>query len=301
MSEHTDTSVQSASTASDTTTGDVVPTIKARDDLDGCGCLDCRNIKRPAIRRSVLDSLVWSVRLFRSYPSIVVFAGVVILARRLLETDSINVLPVPVIGVVEVLTAFAFIILIRAYVGTIVVGELTGDPVTRREGLHRSLARTPSLVGVVILTVFLVMTIPFFIALPLFLIVGVLPVTPVDMISFPVAAAIGGITFAVPFLFLLYKFWFALEACVIGQYGPLKSFRVSWRITTNYRGKFVLIGVIAVGSAASLFLPTYLPEMGMSLASLNPVLSVLSSSVSELLSIVWASAYAHIYVQGIVS
>ncbi len=301
MSEHTDTSVQGASTASDTTTGDVVPTIKARDDVDGCGCLDCRNIERPAIRRSVLDSLVWSVRLFRSYPSIVVFAGVIILARRLLETDSFNMLPMPAITVVETLTAFAFIILIRAYVGTIVAGELTGEPVTRREGLHRSLARTPSLVGVVILTVVLVMTIPFLVALPLFLIVGVLPVTPVDMISFPVAAAIGGITFAVPFLFLLYKVWFALEACVIGQYGPVKSFRVSWRITTNYRGKFVLIGVIAIGSAASLFLPTYLPEMGMSLASLNPVLSLISSSVSELLSIVWASAYAHIYVQGVVS
>ena len=301
MTEHTDTPVQRTSTASDTTTDDVVPTIKARDDVDGCGCLDCRNIERPATRRSVLDALVWSVRLFRSYPSIVVFSGVIILARRLLETDSINVLPMPVIGVVEVLTAFAFIILIRAYVGTIVAGELTGEPVTRREGLHRSLARTPSLVGVVILTVVLVMTIPFFVALPLFLIVGVLPATPVDMISFPVAAAIGGITFAVPFLFLLYKVWFALEACVIGQYGPVKSFRVSWRITTNYRGKFVLIGVIAIGSAASLFLPTYLPEMGMSLASLNPVLSLISSSVSELLSIVWASAYAHIYVQGVVS
>jgi hypothetical protein len=40
------------------------------------------------------------------------------------------------------------------------------------------------------------------------------------MVSFPVAAAVGGIMFAVPFLFLLYKFWFAPEACVIGQYAP---------------------------------------------------------------------------------
>lgn len=300
MSKHTDTPVR-ASTAGDPTADDAAPTIKARDDVDGCGCLDCRNIETPATRRSVLDSLVWSVRLFRSYPSIVVFAGVIIFARRLLETDGIDALPMPAIAVVETLTAFAFIILIRAYVGTIVAGELTGEPVTRREGLHRSLARTPSLVGVVILTVFLVMTVPFFLALPLFLIVGVLPVIPGETISFPVAAAVGGIAFVVPFLFLLYKFWFALEACVIGQYGPLRSFRMSWRITTNYRGRFVLIGVMVIGSAVSLFLPTYLPEIGTSLASLNPVLSVISSSVSELLSIVWASAYAHIYVQGIVS
>jgi hypothetical protein len=145
------------------------------------------------------------------------------------------------------------------------------------------------------------MTIPFFVSLPLFLLIGVLPITPVEMVSFPVAAAVGGIVFAVPFLFLLFKFWFAPEACVIGQYGPLKSLRVSWRITTNYRGKFLLIVVIAIGSALSLYLPADLPEMGVSLAPLTPVLSVISSSVGELLSIVWASAYAHIYVQGIVS
>jgi hypothetical protein len=207
----------------------------------------------------------------------------------------------PALGVFETLTAFAFIILIRAYVGTIVAGELAGDPVTRREGLRRSLARTPALVGVIILTVFFVMTVPFLVLLPLLILAGTIPGNPIDMVGFPVVAAIGGIAFAVPFLFLLFKIWFALEACVIGQYGPLKSFRVSWRITTNYRGKFVLIGVIAIGSALSFYLPTYLPEMGTSLASLNPVLSVLSSSVSELLSILWASAYAHIYIQGIVS
>jgi hypothetical protein len=301
MSEHTDSPIRSTSNGHDRTAGDVAPTIKARDDIDGCGCLECRNIETVTTNRSVLDSLVWSVRLFRSYPSIVVFAGVIILANRLLETDSINVLPMPAIGVSETLTAFAFIILIRAYVGTIVAGELTGTPVTRREGLYRSLAQTPSLVGVIFLIVFSVMTIPFFVSLPLFLLVGVLPVTPVGVVSFPVAAAVGGIMFAVPFLFLLFKFWFAPEACVIGQYGPLKSLRVSWRITTNYRGKFVLIGVIAIGSAVSLYLPTYFPEMGSSLAPLTPLLSGLSSSVAELLSIVWTSAYAHIYVQGIVS
>jgi len=30
-----------------------------------------------------------------------------------------------------------------------------------------------------------------------------------------------------------------------------------------------------------------------------PVLGTVSSSVGELLSIVWASAYAHVYVQGV--
>jgi len=301
MSEHTDAPTRRASTGHDTTTCDVAPTIKARDDVEGCGCLECRNIETTTTNRTVLDALVWSVRLFRSYPSILAFAGVIILSNRLLETDVINVLPMPAIGLIEALTAFVFIISIRAYVGMIVAGELTGNPVTIREGLHRSFARTPSLVGVILLIVFSVMTIPFLVFLPLLVLAGTIPGNPVNMVGFPVAAAVGGIAFAVPFLFLLFKFWFAPEACVIGQYGPLKSLRVSWRITTNYRGKFVLIGVIAIGSALSLYLPTYLPEMGSNLASLTPVLSVFSSSVGELLSIVWASAYAHIYIQGIVS
>ena len=301
MSEPTDAAVGRESTVDETTTCDVAPTIKARDDIDGCGCLECRNIETTTINRTVLDALVWSVRLFRSYPSIVVFAGVIILANRLLETDAVTVLPTPAVGVFEAATAFAFIISIRAYVGTIVAGELTGDPVTIRERLHRSIARTPALVGVVLLVVFSVMTIPFFVSLPLFLLVGVLPVAPVEIVGFPVAAAVGGIVFAVPCLLLLFKFWFAPEACVIGKYGPIESLWVSWRITTNCRGKFLLILVIVVGSALSLYLPAVLPELGTGLALVPPALDVISSSIGELLSIVWASAYAHIYVQGVVS
>ena len=91
------------------------------------------------------------------------------------------------------------------------------------------------------------------------------------------------------------------EACVIGRYGPIESLRISWHITTNYRGKFLLIVVIAIGSALSLYLPTIFPEVGTGLTLMQPALRVVSSSVSELLSIVWASAYAHIYVQGVVS
>jgi len=279
----------------------MVPTIKAREDVDGCGCLECRNIETTTTNRTVLDALVWSVQLFRSHRSIVAFAGVIILANRFLETDSVNVLPLPVIDVFEALTAFAFIFLIRAYVGTIVAGELTGDPVTIREGLYRSLARIPALVGVILLLVFSITIIPSLLSLPLLLLVGIFPGNPVGMVGFPVAAAVIGIVFAVPFLLLLFNFWFVPEACVIGQYGPIESLRVSWRITTNYRGKFVLITIIAIGSTIGLYSPTFLPEMATNLASLNPVLRVISSSVGELLSIVWASAYAHIYVQEIVS
>jgi hypothetical protein len=249
----------------------------------------------------VLDALVWSVRLFRSYPSIVAFAGVIILARRLLETDAITVLPTPAVGVVEGVATFAFIISIRAYVGTIVAGELTDTPVTIREGLHRSIARTPAVVGVVLLVVFSVMVIPSLVSLPLFVVLGLTLGDPVAILGFPIVAAVGGVVFAVPFLFFLFKFWFAPEACVIGQYGPIESLAVSWRLTTHYRGKFILVAVIAIGSAIGFYLPTVLPELGTGGALVSLVLRVTSASVGELLSVVWASAYAHTYVQGIVS
>lgn len=280
---------------------EVTPTIKARDDVDGCGCLDCRNIGPTAMHRTVLDTLVWSVHLFRSYPSIVAFAGVIIFANRFLETDSIGILPMPVIGVFETLTAFTFIFLIRAYVGTIVAGELTGEPVTIREGLYRSTTRTPAIVGLMFLIVFSVMTIPFLAVFPVFVLSGVIPGNPVELIGFPVAAAVSGVIFVVPALFLVFKFWFAPEACVIGQYGPIESLRISWRLTTNYRGRFVLVVVIAIGSALSVYLPTSLPGIGMGLVSLNSVVRVLAASVGELLAVIWTGAYAHIYVQGIVS
>ncbi len=297
MSDHTDSPVRSTPTGDDATTCDMAPTIKSREDIDGCGCLECRNIDTATTNRSVLDALVWSVRLFRSYPSIIAFAGVTILANRLLETDIINTFPMLVIDLLDGLTAFVFIILIRAYVGTIVAGELTDSSVTIREGVHRSITRTPALIGVTLLIVFSVMTVPFFLSLPLLLLAGAIPGNPADIVGFPVVAAVSVLVFAVPFLGLLFKFWFAPEACVIGQYGPLKSLRISWQITTNYRRKFVLIAIIAIGSVSNL----YLPEMGTSVASVAPVLRVLSTSVGDLLSIVWASAYAHLYIQEIVS
>ncbi|WP_256335669.1 hypothetical protein [Halopenitus persicus] len=279
----------------------MTPTIKERTDVDGCGCLDCRNVQTAATERTVLDALVWSVGLFRSRPSIVAFAGVIVLANRLLETDVITVLPLPVVDLFEAAAAFAFLFLIRAYVGTIVAGELTGDPVTIREGIQRSLARTPALVGVILLIVGFVLTIPSLVGLPLLVLVGVLPGDPVALVGFPVAAAVGGAVFLVPMLLLLFTFWFAPEACVIGRYGPVESLRVSWHVTTNYRGKFVLIVVLVLGSVLGLQLPASLPETGARLAWVAPAVDVIAASVSELLSIVWASAYAHVYVQAIVS
>ena len=42
-----------------------------------------------------------------------------------------------------------------------------------------------------------------------------------------------------PLLPLLFRCWFAMEACLIGRYGPVDAVRVSRGVTTAYRGKLL--------------------------------------------------------------
>lgn len=231
MTERPDSRTRRAAAAEDAT----VPTIKARRDVDGCGCLDCRNVGATSVNRTVLDAVVWSGAVLRSHRPIVVLAGAIVLGRRLLETGVVAGLPAPAVGTIEAATTFAFVLLVRAYVGTIAAGELTDTPVTVRGGLRRSVARTPALVGVVALAALAVVLLPFVLSLPLVLVVAGLGGTPLETVGFPLVAAVGGVLFVLPFLCLVFKFWFAPEACVIGRYGPVESLRVSWGITGHVR------------------------------------------------------------------
>lgn len=300
MSDRNDRSMRNASAVDDSTERDVAPTIRTQEDTDGCGCLNCRNIETVTTHRTVLDTLVWSVRLFRSYPSILGFSAVIVLANRLLETESVTVLPVPAIDIVEFVTAFAFVFLIRAYVATIVAGELTSDRVTAREGLSHTVARIPAFGLTVSLVVVLVMS-TVAASAPLFGFLFLFPGNPIEIVGFPAAAGIGALVAVGPPLLLVFKFWFALEACVVGHYGPVDSLRISWRITTNHRAKLFLLVLIALGSGVTFYLPTYVLQIGSDLGPIPSVVNVIAASIGELLSVVWASAYAHIYVQQVIA
>ncbi|OYR45984.1 hypothetical protein [Halorubrum sp. Ea8] len=300
MSDRNDRSIQNASVVDDSTVRDVAPTIRTQGDTDGCGCLNCRNIETITTHRTVLDTLVWSVRLFRSYPSILGFSAVIILANRLLETESINILPVPAIDIIEFVTAFAFVFLIRAYVATIVAGELTSDRVTARKGLSHTVARIPAF-GITILLVILLVMSTAAASAPLFGLLLVFPGNPIEIVGFPAVAGVGALVALGPPLLLLFKFWFALEACVVGHYGPVDSLRISWRITTNYRAKILLLVLIALGSGVTFYLPSYVLQIGSDLGLLSSLVNMIAASIGELLSVVWASAYAHIYVQQVIT
>ena len=298
MSRYRESRTRNDSTVRDRIREHVPPTIRARADTEGCGCLECRDIETATTRRTALDALLWSVRLFRSHPSIVALGAVVVLARRLLEANSLHGLPTPAVGVLGAVTTFSFVFPLRAYVATIVAGELTGTPVTVRDGLRRSIARVPAFLGMAVLILLAMLTIPFVLSLPLFALLALTGGAPIETFGFPLVAAVGGVGFAVPFLFLLFRFWFAPEACVVGRYGPIESLRISWRITTNYRAKLLLIVLLALGSALSVFVVGASPDGG--LVTVGPLFEALSTSAGEFLSILWAGAYAHLYVQGVV-
>lgn len=290
-----DTASRNASGTGGTTALTVVPPIKAREDVDGCGCLDCRGVETETVRRTVLDTLVWSVGLFRDHPSIVVVGAVTILLNRLLETNLVDALPSPAVGGLETLTAFAFVVVLRAYVATFVASDLTGHRVTVRDAGRRTLDRVPALTGVFALVVSLALLVPSLMSMLLLFLVTAVTGNPIAALGFPAVVAVGGVLFVAPLLFVLFKFWFAPEACVIGQYGPVESLRISWHITTNYRAKFLLVVFIATGSAVGF----YLPEVTASTPAFGPVLHAVSASVGEFMSMLWAGAYAHNYVQGV--
>lgn len=276
------------------------PIVKLGQDTEECGCLECRDIGVVVIRRSVIDALAWSFNLIRTHRSILVFAVVALLWNRAVDIGLVKFFPAYVLGIIEPLSVFVLAFFLRAYIGTLVVGELTGRPVTVYDGVIHSLRRTPALVVSLVLVVVVVMTAPFVLSLPLFFVIALIGI-PLQTVVVPLVLAVGGVVFAVPFVFLLFRFWLAVEACVLGRYGPIESLRVSWQITSNHRGKLFVVVVLIFVSTLTLYFPEQLPVVREIVGASRSPLSMLLASLNELLSLLWAGVYAHVYVQAVVS
>lgn len=278
--------------------------VKARRDVDGCGCLDCRDLDAAAVRRPVLDAAIWSLRLLRSYPSIAASALAIVLARRALAWLGPSLLPGLAVGLFEAGFTFAFVVLLRAYVSTIVAGELTGAVLPPGDRVRRSVDRVPALVGVLAaivaaLAATMIGTLFATLALMALLVAG--PFDPSVVAATPVAAGIGIVTVSVPLLYVLFKLWLAIEACVVGGYGPLASLRVSWRITGAFRTKLLVAILAVIASAGSLYLAGLAPVVGTGDGSLlATALEGATRILGDLTSVVWYGVYAHLYVQAVV-
>lgn len=281
----------------------MVPAIKVRRDVDGCGCLECRSVEAATTRRSIVDSLAWSVRLARAYPSVPLLALSFVLAGRLLEAGMPH-LVAPVAGLLEAAIWFGLVVLVRGQVATIAAGELTGDRIAPTRALRHSLARTPAVIGLLaalvatLSVVWLLSSIPTF---AVFVLLAFAPVEPTSLVAASLLVALPVVAFAVvPTLVVVFKFWLAVEACIVGGYGPVEAFRVSWRLTTSYRWKILAVAVALLASAGVLFVAALVPGPGVGTTAIGPVLEAAFTSLGELTAVLWYGVYAHLYVQAAV-
>jgi hypothetical protein len=273
------------------------PEVRLRADADGCRCLACRPLDAIALRRTLLDAARWSVELCRSYPSILLLAGSFVLARRLLE--SVGVVPGPVAEFLEGLSALALFGFVRAYVGIVAAEALTGEAVSIGTRVQCALGRIPALLGLLVGFVGFFLVGSSVLTIPLFAVLVLVPGNPVNPTTFPVFAAAFALVTLVPVLFVVFKGWLAVEACVVGRYGPIQALRVSWGLTSTVRWRLAVtvLPLLAVGGL--FYAVGDVPGSDLISGTRNPIVGAVTRSVGELTSVVWYGVYAHLYVQGV--
>lgn len=277
----------------------MVPAVKARADVDGCGCVSCREIDAPTLHRTVLDMLVWSAGLCRRYPSVLLLALVFVLAEQLVTTVAPSYLPKPPLESIDLLTTLGSIVFLRAFVSTIVAGELTESPTSPRTALWTGTKQLLPLTVLFLGTIGVGAVLSILLWLP---VIGV-----VFLSGIPSASALGTVTrwgvalvTILPFLFVVFRFGLAIEAYVIGSYNPVKALRISWRITANHHGRFIRILLVAILSTAALSMLGGLFGTDGSFWSNGTMLQPVTASLGELTAVVWYAAFAHLYVQAVV-
>lgn len=277
----------------------MVPAVKARADVDGCGCVHCRELDTNTLHRTVLDMLVWSAELCRRYPSVIVLALSVVLADQLLTALAPGSLPGPPLESFDLLTTLGSSVFLRAFISTIVVGELTGTPVSPPTALWASTKQFVTLtvifVGTIAVGAFLAMLL-WLPVIGVVLLSGIPSTTPTGTVTGWVVALV---TF-LPLLFIMFRFGLAIEAYVIGRYNSVKALRISWRITADHHGRFIRILLIAFLSSVALSTFGGLlgadGSFGVNGAMLQPV----TASLGKLTAVVWYAAFAHLYIQAVV-
>lgn len=289
-------------TAQTRTNGGMIPVVREREEMDGCGCPDCRGLDVLTLRRTTPDTLVWSLRLFRRYPSILALALGFVLVGRLLQTVLAPYFPPPAIDTARVLSVLGVGVVVRAHVSGLVASDLIDSSTKAWNALKLTVRRLPALAGIVLgigVTFVLTFIGTTLVSFPLVAVFFGFEAVPVPTAPAFEVVAVGFMLFSVlPVLFVLFKFWFAIEACVVGRYGPIESLRVSWRLTRNHRERFLITLAVAVGSVfGSVLLGS---GFGVRVGASSSILDAAATDLGTLLSVVWYGVFAHFYVQGVV-
>lgn len=263
----------------------------------------------PTLRRELIDMIPWSVGLFRTYPGVLAIVLAFVTINRVPDSPGSIPIPVPLAIGGGLLYAAIYFVGIRALMGTVAAANLADEPVRYRALLRHAIGRMPAILGLFIVVGLVIGTISFlvFIATVPALIWGIFVLALLHEVIGTVAivAAIPLVLLMIftiigPPVYVLFKAWLSIEACVIGNYGPVDSLKVSWRVSTSHRGKLMVIVVSALASSGMLLLVGLLPSVGAATSLIGPPAQFISAGIGELIGITWYAIYAHLYVQGVV-
>lgn len=273
-------------------------------ETEGCGCLDCRNVDAATTRRSLFDTVRWGWGLCRAYPSIPVFGVALVAMATLVDTVGAQYLPTPVVTLLSLVFSVGFFVGLRAYVATLAARDLTGSTLSPWPWCRRAIGRALLLIPVVLTLVFVLSMLSMLLTIALFgvlLLADVQPAAPgLGQPAFLAVIAVSVVTLVGPLLLVLFKCWFAMEACIIGRYGPIEAVRVSWGMTTAYRGKLLRLVAVVIATLGIGYLDGVTPSLAGGPRTLLAGLQTLLGALGELSAVLWFAVSAHLYVHGVV-
>ncbi|WP_262175747.1 hypothetical protein [Haloarcula laminariae] len=273
-------------------------------ETDGCSCLDCRNVDAATTRRSLFDTVRWGWRLCRAYPSVLVLGAALVTMGTLVDTVGVRVLPTPVVSLLSLVVTVGFFVGLRAYVATLAARELTGSTLSPWPWCRRAIGRALLLVAVLLGLVFALSMLSTVVTTVLF---GVLLLADVQSAlpslgqpAFFAVIATSVVVLVAPLLLMVFKCWFALEACLIGRYGPIDAVRVSWGMTTAYRRKLLRLVAAVVVTLGISYVDGVTPSLSGDPGTLLTGLQTALGALGQLSAVLWFAVTAHLYVQSIV-
>ncbi|WP_049921790.1 hypothetical protein [Halopiger djelfimassiliensis] len=269
----------------------MVERIKRREDTDGCTCLECRGIRSVVARRRLGDVFLWAMKLLPARPSmLLIFLGLAVIqfASQVWPAR----LGLPFAGVVLIAGLFAY-----CYTVTVAAGELVDRRYSPATAVKHSLRRLPTVLSTLLiwLAAMSLLVVTCLVAGVLAIGADSLPLTVVGLLVVLAAFSLL-VTVAV-------KFLFATEAAIVGGYGPIASFRVSWTLVPLRRRTAILLlslgGMLLTAFVTGKFGSTTEPYPVLGNETVRFVVFGLRTATTALSSGVTAIALCHFYVQGV--
>ncbi|WP_247002798.1 hypothetical protein [Halosolutus gelatinilyticus] len=269
----------------------MVEQIKRRTETDGCACLECRGVDSIVARRGIGDVFLWALGVLPSRPSIPLLFLALAAARLIGHLGSFR-LELALAGVTFAVGPFVY-----CYAATLAAGAIADRRYAPTTAVAYALRRSPAVIGTMLIW---------------FVVTGILLVEIVLTAVFAVsasgmAATIGWLLGTVALFGLLVvagaKSVLAPTAAIVGGYGPIAAFRVSWGIVSLLRRATILL----VGLVLTIATAVFVSELGTAtepyplLGNETVRLAVfgLSTTATFLSTAISALVLCHLYVQGV--